>query len=86
MSDIRTGPATTDEAWLFAESAPRFLVEVTPANREAFEACLGKQVPLTLIGETRPEVLLRIARTGGGWAVSTPLVNLRHAWQQPLRA
>jgi phosphoribosylformylglycinamidine synthase len=84
VTDIRSGPAKTDEALLFAESATRFIVEVTPGNQEAFRECLGKDVSLTLLGQTCAEPRLRIAGTGGGWVVEASLEALKAAWQRPL--
>jgi phosphoribosylformylglycinamidine synthase len=84
ITDMRSGPARTDEALLFAESATRFVVEVTPANAEAFQECLGKDVALTLLGQTCAEPRLRIAGTGEGWIVEAGLAELKDAWRRPL--
>jgi phosphoribosylformylglycinamidine synthase len=84
VTDIRSGPARTAEALLFAESATRFVVEVTPGNAPAFEECLGKEVSRTLLGQTCAEPQLRIAGTDGGWIVEAELGELRDAWRRPL--
>src|SRR5262249_46336422 len=84
VTDIRSGPARADEALLFAESGTRFVVEITPGNQEAFKECLGKDVSLTLLGQTCSEPRLRIAGTGGGWVVEAEIGVLRDAWKRPL--
>jgi phosphoribosylformylglycinamidine synthase len=84
ITDIRSGPARTDLALLFAESATRFVVEVAPGNAQPFEDSLGKDVSLTLLGQTCEGSRLRIAGTGSGWVVEVELGELKDAWQQPL--
>ena len=74
-----------DEIHLFAESATRFIIEVTPASAAAFEECLGKEVPWRSIGRTCKEQRLRIAGDSGEWVVWATLAELKEAWQKPLR-
>ena len=75
----------SDTGTLFAESASRFVVEVTPENTAAFEQCLGKDVPLARIGHTCKEPRLRIAGRSGEWVVWEQLAGLKETWQKPLR-
>jgi phosphoribosylformylglycinamidine synthase len=80
------GPAEEpEEVLLFAESATRFVVEITPANLAAFQACLGNEVPLTRIGQTSKEPRLRLAGKNGEWILWGQLAGLKEAWQKPLR-
>jgi phosphoribosylformylglycinamidine synthase subunit PurSL len=68
---------------LFAESATRFVLEVTPANVATLES-LFAGLPLARIGTTVKEPRLRIAGPGGEWIMWLPLDQLKAAWQQPL--
>jgi phosphoribosylformylglycinamidine synthase len=78
------GPGLPEAVLLFAESATRFVVEVTPANVAAFAACLAG-VPLVRLGQTCKEPRLRVAGANGEWIVWAPLAQLKEAWQKPLR-
>jgi phosphoribosylformylglycinamidine synthase len=81
----KLGTGLPDEVLLFAESATRFVVEVTPGNAAAFEECLGKDVPLLRLGQAVKEQRLRIAGANGEWIVWAALADLKEAWQQTLR-
>jgi phosphoribosylformylglycinamidine synthase len=74
----------SDVVLLFAESATRFLVEVTPGNAAMLEKCL-EDVPCNRIGETCKERRLRISGAAGEWVVWAELMDLKKAWQKPLR-
>jgi phosphoribosylformylglycinamidine synthase len=80
-----TGNPASDEVLLFAESATRFVVEVTPENARAFTECLGSEVPLAQIGQTVKEPRLRISGVEGEWVVWAQVADLRERWQKPLR-
>jgi phosphoribosylformylglycinamidine synthase len=79
-----TDPPQIHEILLFAESTTRFVIEVPRSNEPAVTQCLGP-IPHILIGETRKEPRLRIAGTEGEWVVSASLLDLKEAWQKPLR-
>ncbi len=83
-----TGLAKTgglpDAVLLFSESQTRFIVEVTPANAAAFEACVA-DVPLTRLGQTCKEARLRISAANGEWVVWAALRDLKEAWQGAMR-
>src|SRR5205085_11309053 len=66
----------SDAAWLFSESATRFLVEVTPEQSAAFELCFTGQA-LTFVGQTTKEPRLRVAGAGGEWVAWVPLAELK---------
>jgi phosphoribosylformylglycinamidine synthase subunit PurSL len=78
---------------LFSETASRFLAEVPPAKRVAFEAILRRQdVSHVHIGEVTDTGRVEIApiprpgyETSGQWLIDLPLVELKEAWQRPLR-
>ena len=71
----------TDDTYgrLFAESAGRFLIEVAPENRTAFEAALDGST-LSCIGRVTSEPHLTI-QGGDGPLVTTSVAALRAAWQ-----
>jgi len=80
-----------DVAALFAESASRFLVEVTPAQRGAFEALLREaDVPFAHLGETTASGRMQVAggshaaRGASDWLIDLSLADLKAAWQKPL--
>jgi phosphoribosylformylglycinamidine synthase len=85
-ADVTLGTTTeSDEVALFAESATRFVVEVTSGDLTAFQECLGSDVPLQRIGQTLKEPRLRIAGKNGEWVIWAKLADLKEAWQKPLR-
>jgi phosphoribosylformylglycinamidine synthase len=73
-----------DEVLLFSESPTRFAVEVASANVEAFQECFA-DLPAQRIGETVKEQRLRVSGTNGEWIVWAKMVDLKEAWQKPLR-
>jgi phosphoribosylformylglycinamidine synthase len=79
------GGELADEAYLFSESATRFIVEVTPANQVAFEQSFTKEAPAQFIGKTCSHPRLRIAGSDGEWIVWAQLAELKTAWQKPLK-
>jgi phosphoribosylformylglycinamidine synthase len=78
-------PHDADEVLLFSESTSRFLVEVAPSDLTALRDCLGHDLPAVEIGKTLSQPRLRIAGTSGEWVVWASLVDLKEAWQKPLR-
>lgn len=87
-ADISTQPGSdnqvSDAVLLFSESTTRFVVEVAPGQRSAFEQALH-EVPIQRIGTTVAEPRLRIAGRGGEWIIWAALADLKEAWQRPLR-
>jgi phosphoribosylformylglycinamidine (FGAM) synthase-like enzyme len=82
-----TAPASgilSDAAWLFSESATRFVVEVRPDRVADFEKCLAG-LPLTALGQTVKGQRLRIAGASGEWVIWAQLSRLKEAWQKPGR-
>jgi phosphoribosylformylglycinamidine synthase II len=79
----RLGGDLPAEVMLFAESASRFVLEVTPGHAAVVEA-LFAGVPLTRLGMTVKEPRLRISGPDGAWIIWAPLEQLKQAWQQPL--
>ena len=77
--------AETDTILLFAESNSRFICEVAPQDQERFEGLLDG-MPFGCIGNTTSDKRLVIASAAGSTAViDAGLVELKEAWQAPLR-
>ena len=77
-------PMSRNDYVLFSESNTRFLVEVSPENRSAFEsAMIG--VDFAAIGRVKEGGNLEVFGLSGRVVVSIPLAELKEAWQRPLR-
>lgn len=72
-----------DAMLLFSESNTRFLCEVSPLNATAFEESLAG-IPVARIGEVTDRDRLQINYTTGN-LIDALLVDLKEAWQKPLR-
>ncbi len=70
---------------LFSESPTRFLVEVRPADRKRFEALFAKEVALSMIGEVTARPRLVVTGGDGTELVSESIMELKEAWQKPMR-
>jgi phosphoribosylformylglycinamidine synthase len=73
-----------DDLILFSESNSRFLVEVAPDDREQFERILGK-TSFANIGQVTSSGILEILSIKGRKIASISIVELKEAWQKPLR-
>jgi phosphoribosylformylglycinamidine synthase len=71
----------SDHAALYSESAGRFLVSVTPAQKRQFEEIL-KGHPCHLLGEVRPDREFTLKRQGRPLLTAT-LDDLQEAWTSP---
>ncbi len=67
-----------DATRLFSESCSRFLVEVSEANRAAFEKALAGQ-PHAAVGRVEASPVLRVLSTQGSELLATPIDRLREA-------
>jgi len=84
-ADLKAVPAEgieRNDELLFSESQSRFVVTVSPANREAFEALFTDDC--ARIGTVIPEGVLRIDGLGGKRIIEEELAALKAAWQRPL--
>jgi len=77
-------PMERSDHVLFSESNSRFLVEVTPENQDAFESLMAN-ADCALIGEVTNGDRLDILGLDERKVVSAPIVELKEAWQSPLR-
>jgi phosphoribosylformylglycinamidine synthase len=73
-----------DDFILFSESNSRFVVEVTPENKEKFEKMLNGVV-FANIGTTNDTNNLEISGLNGKKIVNEAISDLKEAWQKPLR-
>jgi phosphoribosylformylglycinamidine synthase II len=77
-------PIRRNDNVLFSESNTRFLVEVAPEDKKRFEKAMDETV-CAAIGEFNKSDRLEVYGIGGEKVVSTPLAELKEAWQKPLR-
>ncbi len=73
-----------DDFILFSESNSRFLVEVAPENKNEFEKIMSG-TRFAAIGQVTDAEVLEIYGLNGKKIVSASLVELKEAWQKPLR-
>ncbi len=78
------GKMTRDDAVLFSESNSRFIVEVAPSKKAAFEKTL-KGVVFAEIGVVNKRANLKVNGLKGKPVLNERLADLKEAWQQPLR-
>ena len=73
-----------DDLILFSESNTRFLLEVTPKDRHQFDKMMAG-FDCAAIGKVTSDRTLKIYGLSGEQVLSTPLAELKEAWQNPLR-
>ncbi|MBC8477253.1 MAG: hypothetical protein H8D49_02805, partial [Dehalococcoidia bacterium] len=77
-------PIDRDDFILFSESNSRFIVEVSPDNKDRFEKAMAG-CPLAMIGRVSSETRLEVIGRRGASVVSISIDELKEAWQKPLR-
>jgi phosphoribosylformylglycinamidine synthase len=86
--DLKKAPladkTTRDDCILFSESNSRFICEVAPENRAAFEQTM-KGVACARIGNVVKSPSFRVKGLGGDIVLDEPIDDLKEAWQKPLR-
>jgi len=70
----------SEAAALFSESNGRYVVEVRPEDRDAFEVCMSG-TPCGVVGSTQREPRLIVLGAGDRIALSVGLDELRRAWR-----
>jgi phosphoribosylformylglycinamidine synthase II len=80
----RTGGEIRDDFVLFSESNTRFLVEVAPEDKQQFEGMMAG-VDCAAIGKIVSDKRLEFYGLRGERVLSASLVELKEAWQKPLR-
>ncbi|MFC1931807.1 phosphoribosylformylglycinamidine synthase subunit PurL [Chloroflexota bacterium] len=77
-------PIGRDDFILFSESNSRFLVEVAPGDKADFEKMMSG-TGFAAVGQINDSDMLEVYGTKGKKNVSIPIVELKEAWQKPLR-
>ena len=78
---IGNGQVGADAWLLYAESNGRYVVEISPEARDAFEALMNK-VPCACIGSVSAEATLSVTSSSGvGEALCLPVERLERAWR-----
>lgn len=72
-----------DDYVLFSESNTRFLVEVSPKNRYQFERMMAG-VDFAAVGQVTSKGKFEVYGLNGEMVLSTPITELKEAWQRPL--
>jgi len=72
-----------NDTLLFSESQSRFVVTISPAAKESFEAMM-KGIAMGQVGEVLAEGLLKIDGLDGNRIVEEDINELKAAWQRPL--
>ncbi|MCE5283144.1 MAG: phosphoribosylformylglycinamidine synthase [Deltaproteobacteria bacterium] len=83
LAAVPTEERLRNDEILFSESQSRFVVTVSPGNREAFEAILAGHV-FARIGTVQPEEVLAINGLEGKRICDAKLTELKAAWLKPL--
>lgn len=77
-------PVDRDDYILFSESNSRFLVEVAPEQKDEFERVMSGTC-FAAIGHVTGKKSLEVRGITGNKVVTASLVELKEAWQRPLR-
>jgi len=77
-------PIERDDFILFSESNSRFIVEVSPDKKDAFEEKMAG-TPFALIGQITNEPRFEVYGRKDNTVVSISIDELKEAWQKPLR-
>ena len=80
----RDTSVTADDAWLFSESNSRFIVGISPDQREAFERAMTG-APIGCIGTTIQGADFVVKGMGGGTIVQARIGQLKESWQGTFR-
>jgi phosphoribosylformylglycinamidine synthase subunit PurL len=84
--DIAKAPsegALPDQVMLFSESNSRFIMEVSPKNKAAFEKIM-KGVPHACVGKVEAKPVLTVAGAGGDKILSEKTAELLDSWRKTL--
>jgi len=84
LSLVPTSETLRNDELLFSESQSRFVVTVSPASREAFEALLADS-EMACIGRITDEQIFVVTGLQGRVVIEEGLAALKEAWQQTLR-
>ena len=77
-------PVDRDDFILFSESNSRFLVEIAPAHKDAFEEIMAGTA-IASIGQVNDSGMLEIYGSGNKKLVAAAIDELKESWQRQLR-
>ncbi len=80
LGEMPQGESLTDTALAFSESLSRFIVEVTEANAERFEAQMAG-LPCTYAGHVSADDRVTLLGSDGSLVIETTLAGIEHAWR-----
>ncbi len=83
--DISPDTGLSLEAWCFAETSSRYLLEIEPANLNRAQQLLDAGgAPYSIIGTFADHSRLTVVNLDGPPLIAAPLDDLRNAWLKPL--
>lgn len=82
LSKVPSESIDRNDNLLFSESQSRFVVTVSPKNRERFEESVPG--PLACVGEVTKEKNFTVRGLGGKVIIKTDIQDLREAWKRTL--
>jgi len=80
----KANEVTRNDSCLFSESNSRFIVEVTPESKDAFEEKM-EHVPFSVIGRVDADKTVLIRGLDDQIIVQENIDNLKESWQKTLR-
>ncbi|MBN2283679.1 MAG: phosphoribosylformylglycinamidine synthase [Deltaproteobacteria bacterium] len=83
LSKVPADGVARDDLLLFSESQSRFVVTVSPENRERFEAVMADTV-CAAVGVVDSGDRFRVIGIGGNEIINETIHDLKRAWQEPL--
>ncbi len=84
LRQVKRAGEMAEDHLLFSETASRFLVTVSPRNRERFEEIFAG-CALSALGEVTADSELRLTGLQGEILVRCDIADLKAAWQSPLK-
>lgn len=83
LSDVPYQGEARNDKVIFSESHSRFVVEVSPDDKERFEVLL-KDVPFACIGEVAQLPEMAVVGLAGELCIKANVQDIKAAWQKPL--
>jgi len=84
LTGIPAEAVERDDHLLFSESQGRFVVTVSPGQREAFEEAMEGNI-CALVGQVTEGEAFRVRGLSGAVVIEAGTQELKEAWQAPLR-
>ena len=81
---MKSGSIYRNDYVMFSESNSRFIVEIEPENEAQFRKIMDGMVTAH-IGHVNHEETLEVHGLTGEKSLCVPIIELKEAWQKPLR-